>query len=135
MIHSCTVQKHQLSDYRYTARSAFTDGFLPTCKTEVVHYRTRGATGSTNQNWRDVKLLPMSISTSPMDCGHVAYWEDSTTVCALMVGKTHLQLAHPPHHSHPSHPPTLLYKTLMILQGSYKTISKTSSEYCTVEFT
>ena len=36
-----------------------------------VHYRTYGILGSTNQNWCCVKLLPMSMSTYPVDCVHL----------------------------------------------------------------
>ena len=47
--------------------------------------------------------MPMAIMIYPDDCVH------STTVCALMVGRACLQLAHPPQplpHPTPSYLPT-----------------------------
>ena len=57
----------------------------------------------------------------------VIYWEHSTTVCALMVGRTCLRLALP------CPPPLALIHDTHGIIGVIKTISKTSSEYCVTE--
>ena len=43
------------------------------CKTTSLHYRCVGQLGSTNQNCWDAKLLPMSVSISPVYCVHLCH--------------------------------------------------------------
>ena len=87
--------------------------------------------GSTSQNWCGAKSLSMAVSIIPVDCVHLCQ-EHSTSVCALMVGRTYLQLVHSPSPPllPPTHPPIYpLIHNMCKTTGVVKTISKTSSEY------
>ena len=77
-----------------------------------------GPLGSTNQSWCGVKLLTMSVPAYPVGCVRMCrLLGDSTTVRALMAGRTCLQLAHP---CLPTTPPPSthlpLYMICIILQ-------------------
>ena len=81
--------------------------------------------GSTNQSLWDAKLLPMSVSTYPVDCVHLCHLLRTQYHCLCPNGGENLPLACPP-----THP---LIHDIRDVTGIAKTTSKTSSEYCTAE--
>ena len=97
--HSCTVQKDQLRGYGWPGL-LLQISFCQPCKTTLVHCRAYGATGwigaVPNCCWCQSQSLLWIVYIS------VTYWEHSTIVYALMVGRAHLRLDHPP-------PPPPLY--------------------------
>ena len=122
MIHSCTFQKHQLHGYRYSSQVCFHRQLfanpvkLRWCITSPV-----GPLGSTNQNWLYARLLPMTISIYLVFFYiPAAYWEHSTTVCALMARRAHLRLAHPPPPPPPLPPTHLLISNTCDITGFVK---------------
>ena len=88
--------------------------------------------GSTNQNWWGVRLLPISISTHPVDCVHLCHLLRTQHHCLCPNGKEDPPSSCP-HHPIPllpTHP--LIYDTCDII-GVVKNL-KTSSNYCMAEF-
>ena len=79
---------------------------------------------STNQNWCGVRLLPMSVSTYPVDCVHLCHLLKAQHHCLCPNGREGtIRLAYP-----------LPYMRHCDITGIVKTISKTSSKYCAAEF-
>ena len=89
---------------------------LPWCITGPLEHL-----GSTNQNWCSVKLLPVSVSSSPVDCVHLcrllAAWGHGLCPIYIANGRVGTPLACPPSPTTPYPPPTPLHVTPMILQG------------------
>ena len=101
----------------------------------LVHYRTVGPLESTNQNWLGAKLLPRAVLIYPVACVHSCHLLRTEHHCLWSNGKENPLLACPPTSATPTpltHPPP--YKRHpWYYRGCKKTISKTSSEYCTAE--
>ena len=86
MIHSCTVQKHQLHGYTCQIcfhRRLFTDPV----KSRWYITGPVGPLGSTNQNWLGAKLLPMAVSICPVVCVHPCYLLGTQHHCLWPNGK------------------------------------------------
>ena len=86
--------------------------------------------GNSNQNWCGVKLLPMSISTYPVDCVHLRHLLRAQYHCLCPNGREGPPLACPPTPTTPpppTHPLThpLMHDTHDITRGCN---SKTSSK-------
>ena len=95
MIHSCTVQRHQLRGYRWPGLLSRTT-FCQPCKIMLVHYRSSWATGNTSQNWLCAMLLPMSVLIYPVVCVHSWCLLGTQHYCLWPNGRRpHLQLALP----------------------------------------
>ena len=61
---------------------------------------TKEPLGSTTQNWYGVKLLPVSVSTYPVDCVHLCHLLRAQHHCLCPNGREDLPLACPPSHPH-----------------------------------
>ena len=92
MIHSCTVQPHQLCGYRWPgllSRMAF----CQPCKLQVLlgHWGALTRIGCVSDccQWPTWSILWFVYI--PIIC-----WKCSTTVCSPMAGRAGLGLAHPP---------------------------------------
>ena len=119
MIHSCTVQGHQLlgldSQVCFHGRL-----FAHRVRPHRGITGPVGPLGFTNQSWCGVKLLAMSVLTHPVGCVHI---------CHLLVGQHHSinlngrfcppTACHPPPPPHPTPLPPAhpLLVPSVILQG------------------
>ena len=124
MMHSCTVQKHQVHVYIYSHVCFHGQPFANLVKPRWYITEPVEPLGSTNQNWWDVKPLPMSVLTYYVDCAHLCHPQrHSTTVCVQMAVRDHLQLAHLP----PPAPPLPLTHTLIYDTHNITEVVKTIS--------
>ena len=84
--------------------------------------------GSTNQNWRGVKLLPMPILTYPADCVHICHLVKMQYHCLCPNGRENPPLACPPTPTTPAPlPPThLLIQDTHDITGVVKILSQKS---------
>ena len=75
--------------------------------------------GSTNKNWWDAKLVPVSISIYPVDCIQLRNLLKTQHNCLCLNSMENQSLTCPPTliltTLHPSHSSTLLYMTPVIL--------------------
>ena len=101
MTHSYTVQRCQVASL--LSQAVFADTVKPPwCIAEPME-----PLGNTNQNWWDVKLLPMSVLTYPVHCVCLCHLLGTQDHCLCPNGRVNL----------PSPcPPTPLYTTPVILQ-------------------
>ena len=129
MIHSCTIQKHQLYEVCFHRRLFANPVKLCWCITGSV-----GSLRSANQNWLCARLLPMAVSINPVVCVHPRRLLRAQHHCLWPNGGEGLPLACPPIPITPCPlPPTHpLISDTCDITGVVKN-SKTSSEYCTAE--
>ena len=91
MIHSCTVQRHQLGGCRWPGLLSRT-AFCRPCRVVLVHYRSCWAT---RENWLCARLLPMAVSIYPVVCVHSCCLL-GTQHCCLWPNSRGLSSACPP---------------------------------------
>ena len=89
---------------------------------------------STNQNWLCARLLPIAISIYLVVCVYSCRLLGSQQHCLCPNGREGSPSPCPPTPTttHPSHPPLLISDNCDI-KVVKKTISKSSSDYCTAE--
>ena len=72
MIHSCTVQRHQLRGYRWPGLLSWTT-FCQPCEAVLVHTGPVGPLRSTNQNWLCARLMLIAVLVYFVVCVHSSH--------------------------------------------------------------
>ena len=135
MIHSCTIQKHQVQGYIDSQICFHRRLFADLVKSSWYITGPVGSLGSTNQNWLDAKLLAMAALIYPVVCIHPCCLLRTQQHCLWPNGRKSLPSACP---RIPTSPAPFCLLTPFIsatrdITGVVKTISKTSRECYTAK--